>query len=355
MTTAENIRIEYQPDLYVPREEAEAEVQKWLESNGRLLTITSPPATGKSWLLKRIREAFLPGVPSFWLDVREFLTPAADSPIASRRIDNEKLAQWLTQFLQKERETCAGVPEYDAGVETAVLLEKFAEAAQQCHPRQKLYLLVEGGDEPIEEAWYTIERQILEPIARIPDWRFVIVLRLEQKLQTYMLRRSQQRLVLGTLPQTDEQEIVAQGREQIEKLRLAELAQHPDLPDTSTILSLLPKYPWSHLGINRFIFLEVKANHRASNETWLVGDYRFRCLCAIMGLPTEYVNGLHTHLNEIVNHLRTGWTPDELVLHFGWSNSQALDRIEEMRSAGLVENVSRNRFQITNGVREFLL
>lgn len=351
----DDIRIDYHPNLYVPREEAESEVQKWLIGNGRLLTITSPPATGKSWLLKRIETEMLENLPAFWLDARDFLSPIADSPIGSRVIDPEKLAAWLAQLLQKAQGNCDRVPIYDDSVDKAVLLEKFAEAIRQCYPGQQAYLLVEGGDEPSETAWLIIERQILEPIARQTNWRFIIVLRQEQSLQSYMLRRYQQRLVLGALPQQDTQPVVTQGREQIEKLRLADLAQHPDLPDTTTILSVLPNYPWSHPGLNHFIFLEVRTNHRDPHKKLLVNDYRFRGLCAITRLSAEYVNGLYIYLNEIVQHLGTGWTPDDLVTHFGWSTSQAWEQIEEMRSTALVENVSRNRFQITNGVREFLL
>lgn len=343
----DDIRIEYHPNLYVPREEAELEVQKWLTGNGRLLTITSPPATGKSWLLKRISGEFLPGRPSFWLDVRDFLAPSENSPIGSRQIDDKKLKQWLIQFLQKARETCAGVPEYDGGVETAVLLEKFAEAIQQCHPKQKLYLLVEGGDEPAEEIWNDIERQILEPIARIANWRFIIVLRQEQRLISYMLRRDEQRLVLGTLP-----EISDKGKEQLELLR--QEAQNPHLPATDTILTILPDYPWSHPGLNHFLFLEVKANYHLPCANWLNHDYCLRGLCAITQLPLDHVNGMYTYLQQIVNQLDADWTPDELMANFDLPMSKAWERIEALKSAWLVENVARNRFKITDGVREFV-
>ncbi len=361
MTTAEDIPSSdqpdlkaYKPDLYVSREEAEAEVQRWLEGNGRLLTITSPPATGKSWLLKRIEAEMLKGLPAFWLDVRNFLADIEGSPIGSRVIDPTKLAGWLAQLLQNAKEKCASIPAYDADVETAVLLDRFAEAIQQCYPDQKVYLLVEGGDEPTDATWRVIERQILEPIARQTNWHFIIVLRLEQRLDSYMLRRFQHPLVLGTLPQQEAQPIVAQGREQIEKLRLTELAQSPNLPDTDAILAILPKYSWSHPGLNRFIFLEVKKNHH-QRQNWLADGYRPRGLCDITRLPEEHVNGLYTHLHEIAHKLDTGWTPDELKLLIGCSLNQAWDRIEAMRAAGLVENISRNRFRITDGVREFLL
>lgn len=353
MTIAENTRVEYQPDLYVSREEAEAEVQRWLEGNGRLLTITSPPATGKSWLLKRIEAEILKDLPAFWLDVRNFLADIEGSPIGSRVIDPTKLAGWLAQLLQNAKEKCASIPAYDADVEPAVLLEKFAEAIFRCYPGQQAYLLVEGGDEPTEDAWRIIERQVLEPIARQTNWRFIIVLRQEQRLTSHVLRRDEQRFTLGTLPQQEAQPIVVQGREQIEKLRLAELAQYSGLPDTDTILAILPKYPWSHPGLNHFIFLEVKTNHY-QRQNWLADGYRLRGLCYITRLPEEYVNSLYTHLNEIVYHLDTGWIPDDLVTHFGWPMSLVWERIEEMRTAGLVENVSRSRFQITDGVREFL-
>jgi hypothetical protein len=344
-----DIRIEYHPSLYVPREEAESKVLEWLAGNGRLLTITSPPATGKSWLLKHIREAFLPGMPFFWLDVREFLAPAVESPIASRKIDDEKLAQWLTQFLQKAGEACAGVPEYDAGVETAVLLEGFAKVIQQCHLRQNLYLLVEGGDEPTEETWYTIERQILEPIARIPNWRFIIALRQEQRLISYLLRRDEQRLVLGTLPLPP---ISDKGKRQIDLLW--QEAQITDLPNLDTILSILPGYPWSHPGLNHFLFLEVKANYQLPRKSWLNHDYCSRGLCAITQLPLAQVTGLYTYLQQIVNQLDADWTPDELMANFDLPMSKAWERIEALKSAWLVENVARNRFKITDGVREFV-
>ncbi|MBK8933329.1 MAG: hypothetical protein IPM76_13620 [Chloroflexi bacterium] len=345
----DDIRIEYHPNLYVPREKAESEVQKWLTGNGRLLTITSPPATGKSWLLKRVKmeEGFLKNVPSFWLDIRDFLVPATGSLIGSRVIDPNGLEKWLAQFLKEAQETCKNVPAYDAGVETAVLLEKFAEAMQQCHPKQKLYLLVEGGDEPAEAIWNAIERQILEPIARLANWRFIIVLRHEQRLISYMLRRDEQRLVLGALPK-----ISNKGKEQLELLR--QEAQNPHLPDTDTILTILPDYPWSHPGLNHFLFLEVKANYRLPRANWLNHDYCLRGLCAITQLPLDHVNGMYTYLRQIVNQLNADWTPDELMANFDLPVSKAWERIETLKSAWLVENVARNRFKIPDGVREFV-
>lgn len=351
MTTADNIRIAYQPELYVPREEAEVEVQRWLAGNGRLLTITSPPATGKSWLLNHSKEKILKDDYSRWLDVRDFLALTTGPSIGSRTMDAVRQAEWLAEFLAKEKEVCKGVPDYDAGVETAVLLERFATAVQQCHPKQKLYLLLEGGDEPDEGTWRIIERQILEPVARLHNWRFVVVLRQEQRLTSYMLRRDEHRLHLGTLPLP---QIPTKGKEQIEKLRETAVDQHPHLPDTNTILSVLPGYPWSHPGINHFIFLEIKASCHLPRINWLAPDYRLRGLSAITQLPLQHVNGMYAYLQQIVNQLNPDWTPDDLMTHFNISMSATWARIEEMKAIWLVENVARNRFKITDGVREFV-
>lgn len=346
MTTADIIRIPYQPDLYVPREAAEEKIQKWLAGNGRLLTITSPPATGKSWLLKHTEGQIQADANSHsvWLDVCDFLTPPTGSLIGTHTIDSARQAEWLAGFLAKEKELCKDVPDYDAGVETAVLLERFAAAVQQCHPDQKLYLLVEGGDEPDEPTWRTIERQILEPIARVIQWHFVIVLRQEQRLISYMLRRDEQRFTLA--------QIFQKGREQLEKLWAAE--ENPDLPNINTIFSILPGYPWSHPGINHFLFLEIKANYHLPPANWLAQDYRLRGLSAITQFPLERVNGMYTYLQEIVNQLDSNWTPDDLRTHLGISMSATWSLIEKLKAAWLVESVTHNRIKITDGVREFV-
>jgi hypothetical protein len=345
------IRIPYNRKLYVPRDEVEQKIKGWLVSNGRLLTITSPPATGKSWLLKHteIEIKKLPNNISFWLDVRDCLTLLSKDSVGSRQIDEAKLAKWLAHFLAEVQQKCHSVPGYDAGVETAVLLEKFAAAIQHCHPNQKLYLLVEGGDEPTEDTWRIIERQILEPIARIANWRFIIVLRQEQRLTSYMLRRDEQRLILGTLPPPP---ISDKGKKQLELL-WAE-AQNPNLPDIDTILNILPGYPWSHPGLNHFLFLQVKANHKLSRENWLSNEYHLHGLSAITQLPLSHINGMYTYLTQIINELDADWTPNELMVCFKLSMSQAWERVEILKSAWLVENIARNRFKITDGVREFL-
>ena len=67
---------EYQEKLYIPREAFQRDIQKWLDAGRKappLFTISGPPGTGKTWLLryfeKKVAEQ---GRPTVWIDAMEW-------------------------------------------------------------------------------------------------------------------------------------------------------------------------------------------------------------------------------------------------------------------------------------------
>lgn len=356
MTTADNIRIAYQPELYVPREKAEAEVQRWLAGNGRLLTITSPPATGKSWFMEHLKRDLEkdPKNKCLWFDIRELLLTATGIPIGSQEIDPKKQQRWLEKFFEEIRKLCSEIPVYDPSVDIAVLLQELATvAAKRCWPDQQIYFFVDGGDNPTENSWRQITRKILEPLARSGNWRFIVVLRQDQKFHSPFLKRNEHKLHLGTLPdgQTPDH-VSAAGQKQVENLLKD---SKKELLNTNHVLAIFPGYNWSHTGLNHFLFLN---NQKQDTEDYLAPaspDFLEQAISGVTLLSNDTTSAILPTLTEISLYLNREWTIEDLSIVATISIKDVWQHVFMLQAYSLVENIqSTNRFRVTEGVWEFI-
>lgn len=357
MTTEDDIRIPYKPELYVPREKAESEVQKWLAGNGRLLTITSPPATGKSWFLRWIETLLENKTDSmvFWLDIRDFLDRGPGAYLGASIINPTEQRNWLTKFLENAAisSRCKNIPTYDSSVEIDVLLERFAKAIVDCQPGKNPYLLIEGGDEPTVDTWRLIERQILEPIARTEGWRFIVVLRQDQKLHSPLLKRKEHKLFLGILSEkmmSDNASIA--GQKQIENL----LTYFSSTSiNAAQILAYLPNYNWSHTGINNFLFFNSQKQNARNYISPSKPDFLEQGIYSLTALSSEKVSAIIPILIEISLYLNREWIVEDLSTIANISTKDVWQFIRDLQAYSLVEYIENtNRFRVMGGVWEFI-
>ena len=334
-----NIRVPFNKDLFVERQEELEIARQWQASNRRVLTITSPPANGKTWFLTHFQNLLQKEEQIvFKIDVTEFLLKGH---LGKRDINQAALQKSIADFVEKLREKCDSVQDINVTENISVALTTLAEhVSAHCWPEQPVYLFVDGGDEPSSAAWRTIEKQILEQIITHPNWRLIIALRQSQRLYSHILRRTEQRCTLKPLPSPVK--ISQQGQDQLEKL--IEQAQELS-PPLNDILAMLPDYNWVHLGLNYFLFLEACEQRKP-----VAKDLLKQGIIALT--PIDDVDGTLQHLQSI-SQLPREWTVEELATRLGQPLSTVWQIVQTLQDHMLITNID-NSYQITPGVQEFV-
>ncbi len=348
-----NIRKPFDKNLYVEREEELRLAQIWRNSKKRVLTVTSPPAQGKSWFLGYLWYVLRnENVPVFFIDITQFLL---SGPLGSREIKQEAQQQWLSNFANSLREQCPETPSINEDSEIKSNLSILAkEVVIKCWPQQPIYLVVDGGDEPSYEAFKKIEKEILEPIMTAhQNWRLIVAVREQQRLISYFLRQTEERLILSTLSDFSTS-ISLQGREQLQLLHDNTL---PPSPTVDEVVALLSDYSWSHPGLNTFLYEEARETMSASSVPRLRKQLIERGICELIQAKTlEEVASLINQLRAIQpikSNPDVEWTLEDLVIFLNISRSEAWIIVQPLLKYHLILSVS-NRYKIADGVREFV-
>lgn len=342
-----NIRRPYEEKLYVERGEEFNKAQAWKNSERRVLTVTSPPANGKTWFLNHFRQIIQKGdALTFNLDIRDFLYEGA---LGFREIDQTMMYAWLFNFAEQLHAQCSTLPPLNREAEVAAILNVMAKhMSDQCWPQKPIYLFVDGGDEPSNASWKKIEKEILEPIMAHPGWRLIIALRQSQRLYSHLLRKTEQPLELKPLVVNE----AHPGHKQIDKLIQAEGGGGQISPSLETVLGMLPGYTWIHPGLNYFLFLEASTHYDLSSGIQIQPHLMERGVMALTALPDP---------QQIINWLivicegqpSDEWLIEDLDRLFGKSRREVWLIISTLQTHLLITNMD-NRYHITDGVREFI-
>lgn len=347
-----DIRTQFDVNLYVEREQELAQAQAWQRNTTkRVLTVTGPPAQGKSWFLANFHRLLNETYPSFTLDITQFLHPG---PLGNREINPIALHDWLIVFVAVMREKCRSIPTINDIASVAANLSNLSEyVGLKCWPNNPIYLFVDGGDEPSKNAFMAIEKEILEPIMKAnSNWKLVIALREEQQLFSYLLRNTEQRLKM--LPLSNTERNTHRGLDQLARL----IANHPPpIPNRDQIIAMLPGYPWSHPGLNTFLFEEARTTLAEDNKPRPREQLLKRGISALIKIneseeATTLVNWL-IQVDSLVGNPDIEWTVENLTIYLNGSRSEAWAIINSLRKYQLILNIN-NRYKIVDGVREFV-
>jgi hypothetical protein len=345
------IRLKYQRELYVERQSELAEATGWLTKDRRLLTVTANPATGKSWFLRRMEEAFAAqeDVETIWIDTKELLPErGANRP---PHISPLQMGQWIKNFTDNLRQQCELVPT-DLEVAHDILLEKIAESLVHCWPEQKICIFVDGGDELSDGGWRDFERQILGPLASESQIHFIIALRSKQRVQLIPLRISEKRIHLEVWSKLNDEindETSAQGNIQLQLL-LDRLG-----PDTAVILKKLlrdfPEYDKTHPGLNAFFYQLVNQGLADNIDSLVLCKIALRAINpAIKDSDLDNVVSLLLGIADFEDT----WSIEDVQQWLGISNSQAFEHVETLKSLYLVTHLSSGKHKIPDGLRSFV-
>lgn len=342
--------LSFESKLFVEREEEFEEAQIWLAGDQQLLTIAGSPGTGKSWLMHRLEEKLASNSRIIFLtDVAQCFDKPKEPAIGIGNLNTTATINWLRDFGKtvNNNHNVNWTPE--PFTEVTQLTDSLALAILARWPKSHIVLLLDGADVPAQSGWRQFERMILEPMARQSTrLRFVIAVRDNQRLRSVPLRWSETRLELSVF-RPDGLPVNGKGREQVQRLLENALETNGNLNE---VLNALPGYDWSHLRLNTFLVLDL-ARNAFSN----LGDhYLPRGLSALSPMPPKTIDdALQSLLKIVESDLGDSWLVEDLAALLSKPNSEVWDAIQFLQSLWLVKNLkARNRYQITDGVRQFL-
>lgn len=337
-----SIRREYDPTKYIFRPQIEI-AQSWLnERKKQLLTVSSPPATGKTWFLQHLKREFDRNgtVKALWLEVDDLTEPHSDDANGRRTISATTKAQWFQNFLNQLTSQCPELNhvQFNQDEDISERIEKLTkEICQTCFFGKQVVLIIDNGDLLSDPDWHQFERTVIEPFAREGLLRLIVAMREDQKIQTVPLSWSQQRLLLGDLDS---------GQNQIAVLS----QEFPQVvPQVNRLLGAIPAYKQNHPGLNTFLFLFAE---KYPDTTPSIKFFRI-LLDALNLYPEEnLLDQLIDYLSEIADYANE-WVIEELAAWQNVSNTEAWNRAQLLIDHHLVVNISHNRYKVADGIREF--
>ncbi len=344
-----NLRYPYNSELFIERDKELEEAREWLKNSERLLTVISPPATGKTWFLQKFKENVendteLNAVP-LWINILDLIDIENENDEFGD-ITDQKRVDWLIQFreqvnqYQPENELPAIDPTKELTTYTAEIAE---QTCSQAFPNKKVVVIIDQGDMCTEYAWQKLERFIIEPLARRSEIEFIIALRNNTRLQIPVLRLKETLMHLEPL---NDSRI---GRQQLTLLQNSE-ERNGDL-DIDEFMAKYPGYSFNHFGINANLFSNYRNQDPASHRELISSVF------SELHIAPRISEELFEYLVKIANEFDASWTLEDIQEKFeNLSVSKSGQLVRDLRNAWFIDNLNHrsHRLQIIPEIRDFI-
>lgn len=349
MTQPIDIRLPFNKNHFVPRPDKLKEVTDWLTTNrSRVLLVTSPPATGKTWFMQNAKQSFdeRSDVLTFWIDVKELLPhPIVDQKLG---IDLYKLNLWAQNLAQALKSHCPTIPDFQPEMDEGEYIEiAIRQLCRQCCPDRQVVIFVDQGDELLTESWQLFEKRILDRFFSEQSVRFIIAFRQDQSLKSTRIKiaKDEKDVALGTFP--SDNAAASSGEEQIEKLSQGS-------PETKArvqqLFNSIPNYRQNHSGLNTFLYQYARQNRPIPLTSEVVKE----ALIAINSLVTAEIDELMDLLVGIAS-FPDEWTVEKWCARQNLSKTKVEDQLHKLIvEYELLVNVSTSRYIVLDGLREFI-
>lgn len=347
------IRQRYEPDLYVGREQELEKANEWWKVKKRLLSVKAPPATGKTWFLKRVEETFeSQKIVTFWIDVKDLLLPPHERVARGRKLNPELVKLWLTKLVDDINKRFSNLlADFDFSNDLSTAIEQFAhEISERCQSDHDICIFIDDGDQIDDEGWREFERWFLEPFAKQKTLRFVIATREKRPILASALRWSEQRIKLAALNPTDH---IHPGLEQLDLL--LEKKYFANSPTIRRILRILQDrgYEPTHPGLNSFICLFVQDEP----ELEVVLDSINFLKSAIEAVNPQLIDEIE-YIVELLKGIAAlkinEWDIEILADAFQIPRRTAWEYVQVLEDNALITRPNLNRFTVVDGIREFI-
>lgn len=333
--------VSYSDDLFVSRPELDRILDE-IETTP-ILTLVSPPGTGKTWLMQAVKVK---------AEGDKRLVLFLDLPQVQNvgKLDTRKTKDWLRD---------AG---YGGMRKKGGKISRFRRTADISHSIATLVetvdgqglnilVIVDGYDEIPVGARREVDKKILYHFIRRACARVLMAYRSGCRLEDGRIRNREERLGLDPL---------GPGLEQLRKLYKNKLKKFPVvtwISDCRIWMGMIGTYQWDHPLINRFLF-ERALQQDKSLKKLKPSDY-----CKIVfdvvrrpdkPVPNEPLDPAEfDHLIRIARGLERNWMLSDYERHFGVEGGH--NTLDPLLNKGVVEYVDETqRYRVVPGLYELL-
>jgi len=353
----------YDPGLYVPRNLTEQQLDHWANQpqvDKRLLSLVSPPGTGKTWLLRNAETRWRGNPPHrvvLWLDVPTVINPKERVNI-NAMLNDVEILRWLKEAYARARDVCPEITppaeltsEADLTKIIATLVPSVSrfidylvrDLCAQCSQLHQPILIVDGIDEPTKEQTTTLAVRILKLFFGQDCTRMIISHRDAYWITEPTLRRHQKIVKINE----NDKVLISQ---QFANGQADGTAYGFHLDD---LKSLLPKCKWDHPFINDFLIERAHKNAQIKIPLIQTPNDLDECCRSLVSRAGRHSvpDSAFDLLQRIAKNLPDEWNDIELQGKIGVNIAHS--DIRALFANGVI--VQREiRYQVADGLRELL-
>ncbi len=327
---------EYAESKFTGRDNELEQVKKWLNqssSGKQLFTVLGFPWIGKSWFIGHICKKFIHEPNFIWLDL-DTISNLPDSKVKldNSRLDNDlneaALNQITRYFIESLTPHFPRILPHDSYTARERMLENAAGAISQQLKSSFFYIIIDGTDLLLQDAWRFYEREIIEPLARSDNIRFIIALREDHRLHVYKLKTRQESLNLRPFTEKERN-----------NLRIEQ-----------SIIESTPWYTWEHPGLNGVLTQFIQDNNPVHDDCIYWQKALQIALRSMHQLDDSQVVG---YLRKVAYHAPDRWD-ESIHSELSISRSDFSDWFKQLSKYQLIESFpgSSSLSQIVPGIRE---
>jgi hypothetical protein len=335
---------DYQPELYVDRDDIQQALNDWLVDPmpKRLIrSLIGPPGVGKSWLLKHLFDTEKEGRLVFELNVPDLVSANHDD---------------LKRELVKQANSCCTDLHYllDPALAFSALIEDLGACLCDRCPTPAPLILVDGCDGISPSEFDRAVQQLLRPFFGPPVDCFRMIVARRSKLADYHLKKMDQPICVWSL----DSKSIGAATEQVGKFVEHFHPGHTKLLDFRNLLPSSCSYSWNHPFINAFL-LDRAASHGSLTSTHLKD-----CCIALLNhsannMPTRYLPSSEAECEELVKlatNLPDRWEIQQYTQQPGLTS----DDVARYQDRGIIVNLElltgepNKEYCIADGLRELL-
>lgn len=359
----------YNPNAFVECPEILDEIQGWVDDpygDRQVLSLVAPPGTGKSWLLRYLKQAWQGERLVIWVNAVELVNPA-ERKIRENILNHTRVSQWLENTFSEAKQYCSHIPSYTPpprmtyGKNIELLV---TATCQRCELRLRPVVLVDGYDDIEAIQAEVLSDQLLTSFISDECWRMIIARRAERSLLAYKLKNNSDREVGDRLRELFSiSRNIGFARQQFRQFLEA---HRPDIEveDESLVawFGALKEYHWGHPFINAFLFdaalRDAKPPLPSLTKKDLEDCFRATVQRRIYSSEQSPSTGILPRdntdiLKKISNELDETWTDQDLDETLGIKLGNESERLFE---SGIIIRAPdySSRYKIADGLRELL-
>ena len=344
---------DYNSALFVNRPQAIEKIHRyWADDPNakRVLVLVAPPGSGKSWLLRKVKEEWEPKRLVIWLDAPILIRQEEQNP--NQMLNQAAFDEWFKEVQQIAGQFCGSLRPIGLFAALDAQIEALVEMVCNCALHADPILVVDAYDEIGESRALILSLRVLAKFISRPCTRLLIAVRAESLIREDTLRRHQELFYLTKEDALDKDFALRQ----FEKWLAHEYPGHPLPANLNDWMATYRHYAWRNPAINHFLFCRALSTNPFELQSLGPEDLR-ECVQEIVQRSGKYDPLSTAEFNtvfQIATKLKPEWSylEAETLLATSFYTNASIRRLLEM---GVIRWQAGLFYRVESSLRELLL